>query len=322
MCKLKEGLIAVRMRLNTPKLSDVYSIIFSSVHGDHQTEIVPFPGTGWIDRMAMTKENQITLSTTGETYSSAYGAILYDSPLEHPCRNFNAWLNSFVFGNTFVSWMIQTVGIECGHYILCYLRNFIGAMIVYYGTAGIFHYFCYVHPMSQEIFKDRIRPSWETIYHQMKLAQSSMFIYVLLPAVDEFLIESGWTRTYYTIDEIGGWPQHILTMIVYFSCVEIGIYWMHRTLHTNKWMYKNIHMCHHQYKKPETLTPWASIAFHPLDGILQASPYVGVVFFVPCHYLTHFGLLFFTAVRFCDVYLFFLSFPRQSFFGARIRLRA
>ena len=85
-------------------------------------------------------------------------------------------------------------------------------------------------------------------------------------------------------------------MIIYFTLVEIGIYWMHRTLHTNKWMYKHIHMLHHAYNKPETLTPWASIAFHPLDGILQASPYVGALFVVPCHYLTHVFLLFFTAI--------------------------
>ena len=193
--------------------------------------------------------------------------------------------------------MLQMLGIEWTHYILCYLRNFIGAMLVYYGTGATFHYFCYVHPMSKEIFKDRVRPSSETIWHQIKLSQKSMFCYVLLPAIDEFLIESGLTRTYYTIEEIGGWPKHIATMIIYFACVEIGIYWMHRTLHTNKWLYKNVHMCHHQYKKAETLTPWASIAFNPIDGMLQASPYVGALFLVPCHYLTHFGLLFFTAVR-------------------------
>ena len=255
----------------------------------------PFPGTGWIDRMGLTA-SKITVPS-GETYSSAYAAILYGAPLGNPCRNFNAWVNSFFFGNNFVSPMIQTVGIEWTHYILCYLRNFIGAMLVYYGTGAIFHYFCYVHPMSKEIFKDRVRPSSETIWHQIKLSQRSMFCYVLLPAIDEFLIESGLTRTYYTIEEIGGWPKHIATMIIYFAFVEIGIYWMHRTLHTNKWLYKNVHMCHHQYKKAETLTPWASIAFNPIDGMLQASPYVGALFLVPCHYLTHFGLLFFTAVR-------------------------
>jgi lathosterol oxidase len=180
--------------------------------------------------------------------------------------------------------------------MLCYLRNFLGAMIVYYGTAGIFHYFIYIHPQNEEIFKNRERPTAEMMWGQIKVSQTAMAIYVLLPVIDEWLIEQGYTKAYFTVEEIGGWPHHIAAMLLYFACVEISIYWVHRTLHTNKWLYNNIHKPHHIYNRPETLTPWASIAFHPLDGIAQASPYVGVMSFVPCHYLTHFGMLFFTAI--------------------------
>jgi lathosterol oxidase len=112
---------------------------------------------------------------------------------------------------------------------------------------------------------------WLTIYTMM------------LPVLDEFLIESGYTKVYHTIDEIGGWVTHTATMIIYFCCVKIGIYWMHRTLHTNKWLYRHMHLMHHAYKSPETLTPWASIAFHPFDGMLQAYPYILMLPFVPCH---------------------------------------
>lgn len=44
---------------------------------------------------------------------------------------------------------------------------------------------------------------------------------------------------------------------------------MHRTLHTNKFLYKYVHALHHKYNSAETLSPWASIAFNPLDGVLQ-----------------------------------------------------
>lgn len=44
---------------------------------------------------------------------------------------------------------------------------------------------------------------------------------------------------------------------------------MHRTLHENKFLYKYVHALHHKYNKPSTLSPWASVAFNPLDGILQ-----------------------------------------------------
>ena len=57
-----------------------------------------------------------------------------------------------------------------------------------------------------------------------------------------------------------------------------------------------MHAQHHAYNTPETLTPWASIAFNPLDGILQASPYVFWLLFIPCHYLPHVLMVFCTAI--------------------------
>jgi lathosterol oxidase len=216
-----------------------------------------------------------------------------------PTRNLNAFINSFFLPPSAAEKVIEfTSNIETAHYLLCYIRNFIAAMIIYYGTAGIFHYFCYVHPISTDTFENskRVRPTADIMWDQIKLAQTSMFLYVALPVLDEYLVEQGYTRVYHTVQEIGGWPYYVGYMLLYFACVEIGIYWMHRTLHTNKWLYKHVHMLHHKYNKPETLTPWASIAFHPIDGIMQASPYVACLPIIPCHYLTHFLLLFFTAI--------------------------
>ncbi|KAF2585339.1 hypothetical protein F2Q70_00037852 [Brassica cretica] len=38
------------------------------------------------------------------------------------------------------------------------------------------------------------------------------------------------------------------------------------------------------------------LAFHPLDGILQAVPHVVALFIVPIHFTTHLGLLFMEAI--------------------------
>ena len=112
-------------------------------------------------------ETKITVE--GTEFSSAYDAILNGEPLANPCRNFNAWINSIFFGPSFAAKLVNSVGAEWAHYLLCYLRNFLGAMFVYYGTGGIFHYFCYVHPMSKEIFKNRRRPENDIIWDQIKL---------------------------------------------------------------------------------------------------------------------------------------------------------
>jgi lathosterol oxidase len=257
---------------------------------------VAFPGTQWLNRIASA---ETAFTWKGVTYTSAYDAMLEGDASSSPCRNLNAFINSILFPPSTAERVIELTGsVEIAHYLLCYLRNFLGALLVYYGTAGIFHYFCYVHPNSMDTFENakRTRPTADTMWDQIKLAQASMIIYVAFPVFAEFLVEQGYTRVYHTVQEIGGWPYYAGFTLLYFSGVEIGIYWMHRTLHTNKWLYNHVHLLHHKYNKAETLTPWASIAFHPLDGILQASPYVALLPIVPCHYLTHIALVFFTAI--------------------------
>ncbi|GMI08950.1 hypothetical protein TrLO_g4723 [Triparma laevis f. longispina] len=218
--------------------------------------------------------------------------------LVNPFRNFNAWVNSFIFPETFANYLISNFGPDASHYMLCYIRNFVSGCIIYYVTAGIFHYRNYVLD-KEKLFVGggkRKKPSSEVILHQIKLAQSSLFLYVALPVFSDWLIEEGYTYCYYDVREVGGWGAWLGLTLIYFACVEIGIYWMHRTLHENKFLYKYVHSQHHAYNTPETLTPWASIAFNPLDGILQASPYVFILLVIPCHYLTHVLMVFCTAI--------------------------
>lgn len=168
---------------------------------------------------------------------------------------------------------------------------------MYYVTGGLWHLYIYTIK-GQEYFtsKGLEMPNKETIMDQISLSQASLFLYVTLPVFVEWMIEHGYTKCFYYVEEVGGWKNYLAYTAVYLFCVEIGVYWMHRELHEQKFLYKYIHALHHKYNKPHTLSPWASIAFNPLDGILQASPYVYMLFFVPCHYLTHVVLLFFTAV--------------------------
>ena len=254
----------------------------------------PWPGSGWLERMSNDPTYEFSLNE--QTYTSAYEALLYRDPASFPFKNFNAFVNSFFLPHSLAASIVKKFGTHWGHYVLCYIRNLLAGMIVYYGTASIFHYHCYVHPRSKEIFKDRPRPSREIIVDQIMLAQSSLFVYVGLPVFSDYIIEEGYTKCYYNISDVGGFVPYFVYTILYFSLVEIGIYWMHRSLHTNKLLYKYIHVFHHKYNRPDTLTPWASIAFHPLDGILQASPYVMCLPIVSCHYFTHMIMVFFTAI--------------------------
>jgi Delta7-sterol 5-desaturase len=220
----------------------------------------------------------------------------------NPYREFNEWLNDILFGALGLGWLADYVDQKMGghlaaYYTMVYLRDLVAGTLVYWVTGGLWHLTVY-GIFGKTLFDDKKRdyPDPALIRRQQFHAQTSVFVYAGLPALSEFLIESKLTKVYFYVDEIGGMHMYALFFFVYLACVEIGIYWMHRTLHTNKWLYNNIHGPHHSYKTREQLTPWASIAFHPIDGILQASPYVACLFFVPAHYFTHFVMLFFSGV--------------------------
>jgi sterol desaturase/sphingolipid hydroxylase (fatty acid hydroxylase superfamily) len=203
----------------------------------------------------------------------------------NPYREFNEWLNGLFFNSLNLSFLPSLVydklGPDTGYYFTSYIRDLIAGTAVYWVTAGLWHITIY-HIYVNELFlkKGKRLPTWDTIFDQMKLAQSSLFLYAGLPIVSEFLIENNLTQTYFYIHQIGGYGNYFFFLFVYYFFVEIGIYWMHRTLHTNKFLYKYIHGLHHKYNKESTLTPWASVAFNPLDGILQVNHILQIYFFI------------------------------------------
>jgi lathosterol oxidase len=194
----------------------------------------------------------------------------------NPYRDFNQLVNSIFFtysGLGIVPGLLYNqFGDDAGYYIACYLRDLVLGTAVYWGTAAVWH-FCIYTLNGEAIFtkKNRPFPAAEVIIDQMQLAQASLFLYAALPILSEYLIENNLTHVYFYLDEVGGWKNYVLYLMAYITCFEFGIYWMHRTLHTNKFLYKYVHGMHHKYNKSSTLTPWASIAFNPIDGILQVS---------------------------------------------------
>ena len=203
----------------------------------------------------------------------------------NPAREFNLWVNSLFFTYTKMLPMSEAVvdkfGEEVGYYMNCYIRDLVAGTGVYWGTAGIWHIVIY-NIYGKQLFTDKGRPfpAPEVLRDQMALAQSSLLVYAGLPVLSEYLIENKMTKVYFYIEEVGGWGMYFLYLALYVICFEVGIYWMHRTLHENKTLYKYVHKMHHKYNKASTLTPWASIAFNPLDGILQVST-------ILCTYHTH-----------------------------------
>jgi Delta7-sterol 5-desaturase len=238
----------------------------------------------------------MSLAYENTTTSENVFAFLSDRSTPNPYREFNTLVNDFLLPKYLVDYTKAVFDEELAYYATCYLRDLICGSLVYWVTAGIWHIFIY-HVFVEQIFhqKKRPLPTFATMGDQMRLSQVSLLVYAGLPVLSEWLIESKFTRVYFYVDDYG-WMFYCIYFIIYIALVELGIYWMHRTLHDNKFLFKYVHGLHHEYRTAMTLTPWASIAFNPLDGILQASPYVFFLLFVPVHYFTHVFMLFFSGV--------------------------
>src|SRR5438270_1093617 len=86
----------------------------------------------------------------------------------------------------------------------------------------------------------------------------------------------GYSKLYDTID-IYGWGYFILSVGLFLMFTDFFIYCIHRGLH-HRSVYSWIHKTHHKFIVP---TPFASHAFHYLDGYLQSMPYHWFVFLIP-----------------------------------------
>ncbi|XP_020205915.1 delta(7)-sterol-C5(6)-desaturase [Cajanus cajan] len=188
----------------------------------------------------------------------------------------------------------QCVWAPLPHFLQTWLRNYVGGVLLYLLSGFFWCFYIYYFKRNVYVPKDAI-PSRRAMLLQISVAMKAMPWYTLLPTVSEYMIESGWTLAYPRLYNVG-WLAYFVYLAIYLIIVEFGIYWMHRELHDIKPLYKYLHATHHIYNKQNTLSPFAGLAFHPLDGILQALPHCIALFMVPIHFTTHLALLFIEGV--------------------------
>lgn len=206
-------------------------------------------------------------------------------------QSLNAYINTWFVPPSIREAIKQHLPPYYAHVAETYLRTLLAGSGLYWSTSLAWS--LYIH---FRVDKTYFTTRWPSIQHQIVLSQLGMFVYAMLPPLSEVLVETGWTKCYMFPSYVGGWGPLVLYQCLYLALVEVGVYWMHRSLHTNKFLFNHVHALHHKYNHPEELSPWASVAFHPLDGMLQAAPYVVCIFLFPCNYFVHLCHLFFTAM--------------------------
>lgn len=98
----------------------------------------------------------------------------------------------------------------------------------------------------------------------------------------------GHSKLYDNISDYGV-LYAFLSVPFFLLFTDACIYWVHRLEHHPR-LYKHVHKPHHKWLVP---TPFASHAFHPIDGYAQSLPYHVFVFLFPLHRFIYIGLFVF-----------------------------
>ncbi|KZV90574.1 hypothetical protein EXIGLDRAFT_720267 [Exidia glandulosa HHB12029] len=167
----------------------------------------------------------------------------------------------------------------------------VGIHVLYFLFATASYYFIFDHQMMRH-------PRF--LKNQVKLEiQSALraFPGITLLTLPWFLGEvRGYSRLYENVDEYG-WAYLVFSLVFFLVFTDYAIYWVHRILH-HPLLYKTFHKPHHLWRVP---TPFASHAFHPVDGYLQSVPYHAFVFLFPMHRIAYLAL--FVAVNFWSIFI-------------------
>ncbi|KAI0768137.1 hypothetical protein BD413DRAFT_566988 [Trametes elegans] len=156
----------------------------------------------------------------------------------------------------------------------------VGIHIIYFIFAGLSYQFIFNHDMMKHprFLKNQVKQEV-----QSSLAAFPLMTLLTLPW---FLGEiRGYSKMYDDVDEYG-WAYFFLSIPLFLVFTDYCIYWIHRWEH-HPICYKWLHKPHHKWIIP---TPWASYAFHPLDGYFQSIPYHLFPYVFPQHKKLHLGL--------------------------------
>ncbi|KAK9380795.1 uncharacterized protein V2V93DRAFT_369597 [Kockiozyma suomiensis] len=151
---------------------------------------------------------------------------------------------------------------------------------------GVALYFFFASLSFFFIFDKRSMEHPKFLKNQIRLeihqALTAMPLMSLL-TVPWFLAEiHGYGKLYWDPLEYGK-KYLYLQYPLFIAFTDFGIYPIHRGLH-HPLLYKRLHKPHHKWIVP---TPFASHAFHPVDGYLQSLPYHFFPFIFPLHKLAY-----------------------------------
>lgn len=159
---------------------------------------------------------------------------------------------------------------------------------------GMLHYYFY-HHKRDEAERWKIQPhKWQTREKMLEkiplVLLNACIISSMVGLGLHFGIEGGGPVQMYWDPMALGVPYLVLSTVALFFWYHFTLYYWHRYMHTNLWLYKKIHHVHHKYKDPVWLD---ALYEHPIEAV-----YGGIVLSSPLYLwpINGFGYLLFFAI--------------------------
>ncbi|MBU6229028.1 MAG: sterol desaturase family protein [Cyanobacteria bacterium REEB459] len=140
-------------------------------------------------------------------------------------------------------------------------------------------YLCLYFLPRPPVSPSRRRPSWRSIYHDIKLSVLSAGIFALAAAFILCAYGNHGTQLYADPWKYGLWYLGLSYGLV-LLLQDTYFYFTHRLFHHPR-LFPWVHQGHHRSRYP---TPWTSFAFDPIEAIVQALFLVGVTFLIPLNF--------------------------------------
>lgn len=168
-------------------------------------------------------------------------------------------------------------------------------------------YLLFYSALGEAIAKRELRlkpPSEQSIRRDIGLSVLSTLIFAIAAAGVMCSYQQKATLLYTDLHQYGLWY-----LVVSFGLVLLlqdgYFYATHRLLHHPR-LFQKLHQGHHRSGDP---TPWTSFAFDPLEALIQAVFFIGIVFLIPLHFITMIAVLMTMTVWATLTHLGFELFP-------------
>ncbi|KAI9881401.1 MAG: c-5 sterol desaturase [Pleopsidium flavum] len=168
-----------------------------------------------------------------------------------------------------------------------YLITWIFGFVIYFVCASLSYLFIFDHATFShpKYLKNQVR---------LEIRQTLISLPVMAIFTVPFFVAEvrGYGKLYDSPSEEPFFLYNYLQFPLFIAFTDFCVYWIHRGLHHPS-LYKTLHKPHHKWIMP---TPFASHAFHPLDGYVQSVPYHIFPFFFPLQKFAYIALFTFINV--------------------------